>query len=149
MRRGLFIAALAATACTPLTFSNTAPIDFERYRSVYVEGAEGGGIDINLAGLSPREYLIEGLREDSGFRRVERGPGDVDVHLRVSLFIDLDRGFDREDDEYTVTADFEIYTPDGTLVDRGSVYDEDEDLYEAVEDALDEVVHHYLPSYRL
>ncbi len=149
MRRLLCALALAATACTPLTFSNTAPIDFDRYQSVYVEGAEGGGVEISLAGLSPREYLIEGLRQDSGFRRVERGPGGVDVHLRVSLFIDLDRGFDREDDEYTVTAIFELYTPDGRLVDRGEVYDDDEDLYEAVEDALDEVVHHYLPSYRL
>lgn len=149
MRPFALWAALTASACTPLTFSNTAPIDFDRYQSVFVDDAGDGGFSINLGGLSPREYLIAGLREESGFKRVERGPFEVDVTLRVSLTIDVLRTLSSGLDEYTIVARFELFTADGRLVDSGRVEDQSEYLLEAVEDALDEVVHHYLPSYRL
>ncbi len=143
------LAALMLGACTPLTFSNTAPVDFTRYRSVYVAPLVIDRYELELHGLSPRDYLIEGLNAGGGFARVDRDPGVVDTHLYVELRVQYDDGFDREDHTYRVTATFELSTPDGRVIDRGQVEDDDSDLYEAVEDALDELVHHYLPSYRL
>ncbi len=150
--RGLFglqlgFAALcvATTSCYPLTLSNDGPIDFARYPAVYV--APVIGPDSGFA----RSYLVDELRESSGFSKVTTDAAQgADVELRVEIDINLD--FDSssdEDPDYEGKATFVLTTPDGEVVDRDAVQDSSSSEQEALEDTLDELVQHYLFPYRI
>ena len=132
--------------CAPVTFSNEAVIDFERYSVVYVSV---GGLD---GSARQADYLARELRQASGFEEVTLDPSvTVDALLAVALEIDLDRDLLGDDpDQYSASVQYSLRTPAGDLVDSGGASSSGStDAFSAAEDALDEVVHRYLPSYRL
>jgi uncharacterized lipoprotein YmbA len=134
------VVALVLGACAPVTLENTGAVDFERYRTVWVAPLEGDGSP------NDRDYLIDELRAASGFARVTTDP-DETVAADLVVTLDEDRGVTAGD--YTVYVRWELSEPDGTLIDRGSSDVTEEDAFEAVEEALDEVVVHYLRPYRI
>ncbi len=161
--RGLarwFAAALVAPAgCLPLTLGREPAVDFERHAIVFLAPFDGpaGYLDVT-DGSSARDYLAAGLDTDSGFRRVVYDPAGATVALRVSLDVTRDAdAWDTLDDEegepeesYDATATFElIQLMDQSIIDQGSVDDSASTEAEAIEDALDELVNHYLHPYRL
>lgn len=138
----------AFVGCTPMTFSNDAPIDFRRYSLV--------GVNVFVNARFERvesAYLVEELREDSGFQRLQVGiDSDVDAELIIEVEV-WDEPADDEDDwdgvYYESRADFYLYDRDGNLVDTGSTDAQSEFEREAVEDALDLVSLHYFRDYRI
>lgn len=144
-------AALSGTGCVPLTFSREPAIDFEAYRHAAVQVSLHG-----LAGFydvtSATVYLASGLQEASGFETVSVGQSEAaDVLLSVSVNVTewVDFSGDYPNYEYDSTASFRAIDPNGFVIDTGQVSDSSESPGEAVEDALDEVVLHYLRPYRL
>lgn len=136
------VGAWPAAGCAPLTFSNDAAIDYERYRSVRVEVNSDYGT----------EYLAGELRRASGFRAVTTDPAQrvdlilsVRVSVRRSVRIDADGDLDHR---YESSAVFRAFTPQGYEVDAGEVSESSAFSSEALEDALDQVAHHYLKPYR-
>lgn len=141
------ITALGVLGCTPITLDNDPPIDFDVYRSVYVPPLQGEGF------AAERAFFVNRLREDSGFRRVTTNPADeVDAVLIVAVrLVDIDIDFDDDDREYETEAQFRLEDAvTGKVIDRGTVEDDSSASYEdALEEALDDVVLHYLKPYRL
>lgn len=130
--------------CAPLTFSNEAVVDFERYTSVAIEM---GGLD---GAQRDARYLQEELQEASGFRTVTL---DAEAKVSAILFVELvlERdSFSEDGSEYSVDIRFELLTPDGQLLHRGDIDGSgDSDPFDAAEDALTQLVSYYLPSYRI
>lgn len=135
---------VAAGACAPLTFSEPASIDFETYRAVRVELVSGYfGVDY------ARDYLVMGLREQSGFSSVTTDPA-ASVDLILSVEVSVNPTTDTEGDtEFEGTARFTATTPSGQVVDRGTESDTSDSDTEVVEDVLDEITLHYFHPYRL
>ena len=136
--------ALWASACVPMTFSNEATIDFDRYRSVRVEVG---------ASLWMVRYLAGELEENSGFEFIttELGP-TVDLVLKVEVNVREDVTVDANGDtdtEYHSHARFTASEPSGNIVVDGECEDDSYSSTEAAEDALDEVALEFLPSYHL
>lgn len=149
-RAGLLLALTAA--CTPMTFSNEQRVDFSAYPSVAIEMGGPDGSERQGA------YLASELSAHSGFRRVTRDRRDpasallaVDLEIRIDdSWIDLLS--DDQDPELSYSADvhYQLFAADGHLIDSGADSVEDElTSFDAAESALDQVVLHYLPSYRL
>lgn len=131
--------------CVPVTLDNEPAIDFERYRSVYVEPLQGEGSS------DDRRFLVQKLREDSGFSLVTSDPNvDVDTILFVRVdLVDVDTDQDG-DLTYDVNAIFRLEDAlNGTLIDKGEVRDDASYEDEAFREALDDVVLHYLRAYRI
>jgi hypothetical protein len=147
------LSALWLTSCLPMTFSHEGVIDFTQYQSVYVQPVEltGSAVfsDIDTATQS---YLIDVLREDAGFRTVT---GDstastdavLVVQLRVDQEIEIREGQDLR--RYLSRAEFTLRTASGSAIISGDVSDENDEIRESQEDALDEVAHFFLAPYRL
>ncbi|HEU5076315.1 MAG TPA: hypothetical protein VFU02_19110 [Polyangiaceae bacterium] len=143
--------AVSWSGCVPLTFSREPALDFEVYRHAAVQVSLHG-----LAGFydvtSASVYLASGLEEASGFETVSVGDSEAaDVLLSVSVNVTewVDFSGDYPDYEYDSAASFKAIDRNGVVVDSGQVSDSSESPGEAVEDALDEVILHYLRPYRL
>jgi len=156
MRRATVIAPLLALgACLPLTFSHEAVIDFDRYRSVAVHVEYRAGCELAAGSAGGRSSYLQGeLKRESGFEQGFLLAGttpDVDAELRVTLCGRRDVDFEEERDEWDVDAHFDLVDPaEGRRVlESGDVTATGETSEEAIEDALDEVAHHFLPSYRI
>lgn len=138
--------ALGSFGCVPLTFSEPGAIDFERYRSVFV--------DVNPGELdpTPSEYLAQELREVSGFERVTTDPGEVvDLLLTVEVYVDIVVKEDEDGSsvEYDGIGEYTARTPGGSVVDSGAEDDSSISYEETQEDVLDEIALHYIAPYRL
>ena len=72
---------------------------------------------------------------------------DETVAADLVVTLDEDRGVSAGD--YTVYVRWELSEPDGTLIDSGRSDVTEQDAFEAVDEALDEVVVHYLQPYRI
>ena len=147
----LLLGLATAAACTPMTFSNEQSVDFGAYPSVSVEMGGPDGSD------RQGEYLASELSAHSGFRRVTRdGRDPASAFLAVDLSVSIDDSLlellsDDEDSEITYSAavHYQLFAADGHLIDSGADAVEDEvTSFDAAESALDQVVLHYLPSYR-
>lgn len=134
------LVAVILAACAPVTLENKGAIDFERYRTVWVAPLGGDGSP------NDRDYLVDELRDASGFARVTTDP-DETVAADLVVTLDEDRGVSAGD--YTVYVRWELSEPDGTLIDSGRSDVTEQDAFEAVDEALDEVVVHYLQPYRI
>lgn len=140
-----------AAGCTPMTFSNEQSVDFGAYPSVSIEMGGPDGSERQGA------YLASELSAHSGFRRVTRDRRDpASAFLAVDLAISIDDSVSllSEDDDpdisYSASVHYQLFAADGHLVDSGADSAEDElTSFDAAESALDRVVLHYLPSYRL
>lgn len=150
--RGFAPLLLLAAGCTPMTFSNEQSVDFGAYPSVSVELGGPDGSE------RQREYLASELSAHSGFRHVTRDRLDsASAYLAVDLAISIDESLlevlsDDDDPELTYSAEvhYQLFAADGRLIDSGADSVEDEvTSFAAAESALDQVVLHYLPSYRL
>ena len=135
---------LALAGCVPVTLDRDPPIDFERWRAVYVapiDGARSG---------EARDFAAA-MQADSGFTTVTTNPNArVDAVLYVR--VDVDEDWDAEDQEYDYDAVARVRLEsalDGRVLDTTTVDDGGDTESEAVEDALDEVVQRYLRPYRL
>ena len=141
---GLLPLGLMLAGCVPVTLDNDPPVDFKRWQAVYVAPIPGADAD------SEREF-VEGLRADSGFKTVTTdGGARVDAVLYVT--VDVSESYDDEDDEYEYTATARVRLEsalDGRVIDSTEVNDDGGSRSGAVDDALDEVVQHFLRSYRL
>lgn len=145
--RALALLLAALPGCAPLTFSNDPSFDFERYSTVFVAPIQDGG-RFHASG-----YLADELAAHSGFSEVTTAPRagvdvvlEVEVHVRYETTVDSDGWLETN---YEARATFRALTPDLRVIDSGSV--EDDSSYserEAVEDVLDEIVHHFLKPYR-
>ena len=147
MRLFMLITALGTllAGCTPVTLDNEPAIDFERYRSVYVEPLQGEG------STDDRRFLAARLAEDSGFSLVTTDPNvDVDTVLFVRVdLVDVDTDQDG-DLTYDVNAIFRLEDAyNRSVIDRGEVRDDASYEDEAFREALDDVVLHYLRAYRI
>jgi hypothetical protein len=132
---------VTATSCVPLTLSRTGAVDFETYQTVLVQVTLTGSTGAGYA-----DYLIAEMRDGSGFATVTKdSQRDVDATLLVRVTLDED--FDGDDIDYDATANFELLTPKGAIIDRGTLDANSEFADEAVEDALDLVANHYLSPY--
>jgi hypothetical protein len=136
----------ALLGCAPLTFSQPGAIDFDRYRSVFV--------DVNPGELdpTPSEHLASELREISGFERVTTDPNEsVDLLLTVEVYVDvtITENDDGTSVEYDGLGEFTARTPNGAVVDRGAEDDSSAGYEETQEDVLDEIALHYVAPYRL
>lgn len=133
-------------SCLPLTFVHDGVIDFDVYPVVYIDSLTG-----DAPGFA-RAYLADEMTRESGFTEVTTRTGTpYDLILAVDLFVREDIETDEDGDRstsYEATASFSAAEPNGTVVDYGSVDDSGGDRNEAIEDALDEVAHHYLRPYR-
>lgn len=142
----LTLAALTASGCAPLTFSNDGSVDFDRYRSVLVTEVH---TDANLDGAA---YLARELATYSGFEQVTTDPRErVDLVLRVDVRvrrIDTVHSDGFVDVSYESHGTFRALSAGQQEVDSGEVEDTSESEVEAVEDALDAIAHHYLAPYR-
>jgi hypothetical protein len=136
-----------ALGCAPLTFSNEASVDFERYARVRVVVAGPDG------SANHADYLAGELAAHSGFSAVTRdtlAPVDAVLTAELSLSVTGDDLFDDDDTAYSATVLFRLVDSSGALVDSGSgEADEESNAFVAAEFALDQVVLHYLPAYRL
>ena len=139
------LAVLGVAGCLPLTFSNDGELDFDRFSSVFVATVPGGTLD-------SREYLARELRRSSGFATVTTSADvavDLDLFVEVEVVEDITIGEDGfRDIDWDARATFVASTPAGVIVDEGSVRDSSQLRREAIEDVLDEVVHHFLFPYR-
>ena len=145
--RGAALWLVALVGCAPLTLSHEGVIDFEAYPTVYVEPIAVDGRDLRLVdGTSMRDYLIESLNAESGFKRVVSDPLDARVTLAVSL--SAAESWRDEAPEWEVRANFALRS-EGGVVARGEVNDDARDLDEALTDTLDEVSLYFLRPYRL
>ena len=140
------LAALFASGCAPLTFSNQGALNFELYRAVLVRDVD------TEVGFDGAAYLAGELATYSGFSTVTTDPRarvdlvlTVDVRVRRTTTVDSD-GF--VDVSYESRATFRAIAADQREVDSGAVEDASESDVEAVQDVLDEIAHHYLAPYR-
>jgi hypothetical protein len=147
---GLLLA--LAAGCTPMTFSNEQSVDFGAYPSVSVEMGGPDGSE------RQRKYLVNELSAHSGFWYVAADSRDpASAQLAVDLEVRLEDPpivllGSEDDSEITYSADvhYQLFAADGHLIDSGADSVEDElTSFDAAESALDQVVLHYLPSYRL
>ena len=154
----VFLVSLGCAACVPLTLSNEGAINFSTCASVYIAPLEGADWSFPMVGDGYLDgYLGQEMTDHSGFETVTSNPGDtVDLYLYVSIVVteDLETTTDSDGStdtkyKYQAIARFEARDAAYTLVDQGSVDYKDEDRDDAIEDALDEVVLHYLPPYRI
>ncbi len=143
--RGLLLLILLG-GCQPLTLSHEGVIDFQTYNKVYV-----APLDANLPSYA-YGYLIDELREESGFAEVYTDPQErTAIRLDVYAEVHEDRGLldDPDDYEWDATATFEL-SVGGRIIDQGEVSDTSgASPEEALEDVLDEIAHHYLAPYRI
>lgn len=139
------LVAASSSGCASLTFSEDAPIDFERYSSVSV------AVATNVTGPDvASEYLAKGLRELSGFESVTTAAGAVtdlrlEVRITTSPVDDLDI-----DGEANGRADYTARDAStNSVVDSGSEDDISDTAWEVQEDVLDEVALHFIAPFRL
>ena len=134
----------AASGCAPLTFSEEGAIDFERYSRVAVAVESNATTDAWAT-----QYLVDELREFSGFAEVAGGPSpSADLFLDVTVFVGT--GVDDEGDPtFPAVATFEARDVQGRLVDSGSESDDSASPVEAAQDVLDEVALRFIAPYRL
>lgn len=139
----LLALSLVTFGCAPLTFSEPGAIDFDRYRSVFVD-VNPGDPDPTLA-----EHLAKELRDVSGFERVTTDPDEaVDLLLTVDVYVDIT--IDEDDNvSYEGVGEFTARTPGGAIVDSGAEDDSSYSYEETEEDVLDEIALHYIAPYRL
>jgi hypothetical protein len=136
-----------------MTFSNEQSVDFSAYPSVSVEVGGPDGSE------RQREYLASELSAHSGFWHVTRDRREpASARLAVELVIRIDDrpivllGSDDGDPEITYSAEvhYRLVAADGERIDSGADSAEGElTSFDAAEAALDRIVLHYLPSYRL
>jgi hypothetical protein len=142
-RRATLVLALAlgGSGCAPLTFSGSGDIDFEIYRSVYV--------DVRSGIHEPRatDYLANELAHGSGFETVTIDPSAA---TSVELLVDLSLSTSTENDgslRYDAHASFQLVSG-GAIVDQGSENNGGDFPDEAIDDVLDDVSLHYIAPYR-
>lgn len=137
--------AASSAGCAPLTFSEEAAIDFERYSSVTVAVAT----NVSSPDVAS-EYLAQELRELSGFESVTTAAGvttalRLEVRITTSPVEVLDT-----DGEYKGRAEYTARdTSTNTVVDSGSEEDTSDTAWEVEEDVLDEVALHFIAPFRL
>lgn len=131
--------------CQPLTYSHEGAVDFDRYRTVFVE----------VSGESQwfTDYLAEELRKYSGFESVTTQPyGTEDATLSVSLEIETGTTTDSDGNtipSYTSVATYIAHGANERVLCSGQEKDTNTDYDESVEDALDEVALVFLAPYRI
>jgi hypothetical protein len=143
----LLAAGMGACACAPLTYSDAGAVDFEKYRSVRVS------VTSSLDSLRATDYFAHELRAESGFSQVTVDPSEeVDAVLDVSVSATLETNENDDsdtDDDYSSEANYRLASPADANVDSGTTTDQSASEEEAIEDALDQVVLHYIRPYRL
>ncbi len=144
---------IGLSGCLPMTFSHDGEIDFTQYSSVYVQPIEltGDAVFSDLDTATQR-YLVDELKSVSGFTQVTDDPNvATDAVLVVRLRVDQDYEYrnDREYRTYSSSANFTLRTQSGTTIVSSDVSDDNEELRESQEDALDEVAHFFLAPYRI
>lgn len=132
---------LGGSACAPLTFSGAGDVDFEAYRSVYV--------DVRSGIHEPRatDYLASELAHGSGFEVVTTDPSAA---TSVKLLVDLTLTTSTDDDgsvSYDAHASFQLASGEA-IVDQGSENNGGNSPDEAIDDVLDDVSLHYIAPYR-
>lgn len=137
----LLALALVGSACAPLTFSGSSDVDFETYRSVYVEVRSGTH--------EPRatEYLARELARSSGFKVVTT---DASVATDVKLVVDLSLTTSTESDgsiDYDAHASFQLASR-AAVLEQGTESNSGDYPDEAIDDVLDDVSLHYIARYR-
>jgi hypothetical protein len=145
-RRWLYLALALGSpmGCAPLTFSESAALDFASYRSVRVEVLPSF-TDPTYA----TQYLAEELEHSSGFESVTTDPAErVDLVLRVQVAVTSEVDGDGEI-QYEGEAEYVATTPRGAVVAQGSEDDRSASPSEVVEDTLDEVALRFIRPYRL
>lgn len=140
-KRVVLLLAWGGSACAPLTFSGAGDVDFEAYRSVYV--------DVRSGIHEPRatDYLASELAHSSGFEVVTTDPGAA---TSAKLLVDLTLTTSTEDDGsvgYDAHASFQLASGAATI-DQGSENNSGSSPDEAVDDVLDDVSLHYIAPYR-
>lgn len=157
LRLAALMAALALAACTPVTFSHDAVIDFQTFDSVYVQPIVVDGNTIfDGYSTSLQQDLVGELRDRSGFRSVTAEPdGRYVTVLSVELYVTenydpvFDDDDDDDDDRFTVEASWYLRTLDGDRIDGGSASDEGDYLEDTAREVIGEIAHRYLRAYRL
>ena len=142
---------LTVIACQPVTISHEGRIDFERYRSVYVEpiSLSGNTVFPDLD-TGTQLYLVDELRLISGFRTVNPvGTLRADAILTVMMQVDADEDFETGDVEYRAEVRFQLRSAGGRLIASETFVSRDFDLLEAQQDALDEIALFFLKPYRI
>ena len=142
---------LALVACQPVTISHVGRIDFERYRSVYVEpiSLSGNTVFPDLD-TGTQLYLVDELRLISGFRTVNAvSTLQADTILAVTMQVDADEDFETGDVEYRAEVSFQLLSARGGLIASETFVSRDADLLEAQQDALDEIALFFLKPYRI
>ena len=140
---------IALGGCLPLTFDHEGLIDFERYPSVYVARIIVDG----RPSSAYTRYFVQELRDAGGFAEVSEEPSSqasltLVIRVEVSTKIEVDHD-GKAETEYEAEAIFEANDRAGRLVDHGREDDSSTSFEETIEDALDEVAHHYLRPYRI
>lgn len=150
--------------CAPLTFSNSAAVDFEEYSSVYVSVSAP-----DVGAEYAREYLASRLRESSGFALVTTDPeAAVELGLHIDVRVTpppdapdviiaigggdetcVDISGESDSADYDATAAYVATSADGAVIDFGVEEDSSYSTLEAVHDVLDQVDLHYMVPYRL
>lgn len=144
-------AAFVCTACLPLTLSHEGNIDFTRYKAVYVQPVFVEGADL-LTGTDggAQDYVAAELANESGFSIITTDENTAhDCVLVVSFVLEATIDLSEETEEYTATADYTLRDTGGRTLLSGTVRDESNYAADAIELALDEVVHAFLRPYRL
>lgn len=131
--------------CQPLTYSHEGVVDFDRYRTVFVE----------VSGESPwfTDYLVAELREHSGFESVTtQNDSTVDAFLSVSVETETGSTTDSDGNtipNYTSVAPYVAHGSNERVLCSGEEEDTSTDYEESVEDALDEVALVFQAPYRI
>lgn len=125
-------------ACNPITFHKESVVDFTQYQRVYVDLEESDSLN---------RYIKEQLQQSSGFSEVVDAEQDADAILKITLTYNLEA--DPDDEFINVNVSFELYSATGDRIDQGEYSASSLGYSEAKEDALDEVVNHYLGSYAI
>ena len=149
--------AIACAGCTPLTFSNEAAVDFNQYTSVYIAPLEGADWSFPMFGDEDLDdYLVEEMTDHSGFSLFTTNPDqESSLYLYVTIQVKEEEKTTSTDDgteteyEFEAIATYEAFTGGNKLIDKGSEKDTSSDRDAAIRDALDEIVIHYLPTYRI
>lgn len=147
----LTFTALLGLACTPVTLSHQGRVDFEQYRSVFVEP-----ILLSGSAVFPDEdrgtqlYLVDELRLISGFTTVAgtSSPTPSTV-LTVEMRVDSEEDFETGQIRYTARTEFTLRTIAGVTLVSDSTSSSDNNIREAQEEALESIALFFLKPYRI
>lgn len=147
----LVIVGLLGVACTPVTLSHAGRVDFERYRSVFVEPVIlSGDAVFPDEDRGTQMYLVEELRGLSGFASVV-GTSSPTPSTILSVDMTVNSDEDRETGRirYTASTAFTLRSISGEILVSDTTSSSDTDILEAQEDALDDIALFFLKPYRI